>query len=485
MDTLEHLSHLDAAELATGVTQAGLIENRTFDEIGIGDTAQIVRTVTQSDIEVFANVSGDVNPAHLDRGYAEGTMFHGVIAHGMLGGSLFSTVLGTLLPGPGTIYLGQDLRFRRPVKPNDTLTARVTVREKYIAKHRVVLDCVCINQDGAEVIGGSAEVMAPTEKVSRKRMALPEVSIIHHQAYADLLHRAEGLPPLKTAIVHPCDPDSLCGALKAVAAGFIDPILVGPETKIRSVAAACGLDLENIPIMNTSHSHAAAEAAVSLVRAGSVKALMKGSLHTDELMHEVMVRDGGLRTARRISHAYIVLLPSSSRPLILSDCAINIAPSLEDKIDIVQNAIDLAIALGIAVPKVALLSAIETVTARIPSTLDAAALCKMAERGQIRGGLLDGPLAFDNAVSAAAASSKGIVSDVAGSPDILIVPNIEAGNMLGKQMTVSDGADAAGLILGASVPIILTSRSDSVRTRLASCAVAVLASRGIGQDGAR
>jgi phosphate acetyltransferase len=484
MDTLEHL--LFAAEperLSRAPIQlhpADIIENRTFDELALGDTAQLVRTFTHDDIELFANVSGDVNPAHLDQAYAEGTMFHGVIAHGMLGGSLFSTVLGTLLPGPGTIYLSQDLHFRRPVKPGDTLTAKVVVRETSAEKKRVVLDCVCTNQDGKDVISGTAEVIAPTQKVRRERMAMPEVSVVHHAAYLDLLARAAGLPPLPVAVVHPCDRDSLQGAMEAAAAGFIQPVLVGPEAKIRAVAAESGLDLFAIPILNTEHSHAAAEVAVALVRDGKVRGLMKGSLHTDELMHEVMRRENRLRTERRISHAYVMLLASSTKPLILTDCAINIAPELDDKVDIVQNAIDLAVALGIAAPKVAILSAIETVTARMQSTIDAAALCKMADRGQIKGAMLDGPLAFDNAISADAARKKGIVSTVAGDPDILVVPNLEAGNMLAKQMTIAAGADAAGIVLGASVPVILTSRADSIRTRLASCAVAVLAANRAG-----
>ncbi|MBS0640280.1 MAG: bifunctional enoyl-CoA hydratase/phosphate acetyltransferase [Acetobacteraceae bacterium] len=459
---------------------AGLIENRTFEEIAVGDTAQITRLVTHADIELFANVSGDVNPAHMDPAYAEGTMFHGVIAHGMFGGSLFSTILGTLLPGPGTIYLGQDLRFRKPVKPGDTLTAQVTVRETHADKQRVVLDCSCVNQDGREVISGTAEVIAPTEKVRRDRVDLPEVSVIHHVAYANLLARAGGLKPLPTAVVHPCDAVSLSGALEAAAAGFIQPVLVGPETRIRAVAASAGLHIGDASIVNAEHSHASAEIAVALARDGVVQALMKGSLHTDELMHEVMRRDSRLRTERRISHAYVMLLTSSDRPLILTDCAINIAPSLEDKVDIAQNAIDLAIALGIQKPKVAVLSAVETVTPKIQSTLDAAALSKMAERGQIRGGVIDGPLALDNAVSADAARKKGIVSAVAGEPDILLVPNLEAGNILAKEMTFTSGADAAGIVLGAVVPIILTSRADSVRTRLASCAVAALAARAGG-----
>jgi phosphate acetyltransferase len=458
-----------------------MIENRTFDELAVGDAARFVRTVTQSDIELFASVSGDVNPTHLDLQYAEATVLHGLVAHSMLGGSLFSTVLGTRLPGPGTIYRRQDLHFHDLIKPGDTLTAKVVVRSKDPAKKLVVLDCVCVNQDGKSVVTGTAEVIAPTAKVRLHRTALPEVSVVRHEAYETLLRRAAVFPPLPTAIIHPCDRDSLASALEAAAAGFIDPVLVGPEARIRAVAAAEGLDLADIPIITAAHSHAAAEIGAGLARDGTVKALMKGSLHTDELMHEVMRRENRLRTERRISHAYVMLLASSANPLILSDCAINIAPTLEDKIDIVQNAINLARALGIALPKVAILSAVETVTARIPSTLDAAILCKMAERGQIKDGLLDGPLAFDNAISVAAALTKGIASAVAGHPDILIVPNLEAGNMLAKQMTFSGGADAAGIVLGALVPIVLTSRADSARTRLASCAIAVLTTQGATQ----
>jgi phosphotransacetylase len=266
--------------------------------------------------------------------------------------------------------------------------------------------------------------------------------------------------------------------MEAAAAGFIAPILVGPETKIRAAAAEVGIELGDTPIVNVDHSHAAVEAAIALVHNGSARALMKGSLHTDELISEVRRRENRLRTDRLVSHAYVMLLASSDKPLILTDCAINIAPELDEKVDIVQNAIDLAIALGVATPKVAVLAAVETVTARMQSTIDAAALCKMAERGQIRGGLLDGPLAFDNAISVDAARKKGIVSAVAGHPDILVVPNLEAGNMLAKQMTFTGGADAAGIVLGAGVPIILTSRTDSVRTRLASCAVAALMAQG-------
>jgi phosphotransacetylase/acyl dehydratase len=423
---------------------------------------------------LFANVSGDVNPAHLDQEYAEGTMFHGVIAHGMLGGSLFSTVLGTLLPGPGTIYLSQDLHFRRPVKPGDTLTAKVVVRETNAEKKRVVLDCVCTNQDGKDVISGTSEVIAPTEKVQRERMAMPEVSVIHHAAYQNLLARAAGLPPLPVAVVHPCDMDSLRATMEAAIAGCIDPVLIGPEAKIRAIADGCDLDLRDIPIVNAAHSHAAAQAAVALARNGKVKALMKGSLPTDELMHEVMRDDGGLRTARRVSHVFLFDVACYPRPLLITDAAINIRPTLDDKRDICQNAIDLARIVGIETPRVAILSAIETVTDKLPSTIDAAALCKMAERGQITGGLLDGPLAFDNAVSPQAARIKGLTSPVAGQADILLVPDLESGNMLAKQLIFFGQAEGAGIVAGARLPIILTSRADPLRARVASAAIALL-----------
>ena len=480
MDTVEHLARSAPSEQASHpADDAAMIENRTFAEIAIGDSARLTRTIAQADIDLFAKVSGDLNPTHIDLQYAEGTASHGVVAHGMLGGSLFSSVLGTQLPGPGTVYLRQDLRFHHTVKPGDTLTATVTVRDKQEARRCVVLDCRCVNQDGTEVILGTAEVAAPVEKVRRPRAALPAVAVLRHEAYETLLRDAGSRPPLPTAVVHPCDHDSLKGALDAAAAGFIEPVLVGPEARIRGVAAAAGLDLAGVPIIPAKHSHEAAELGVAQARNGRVRAVMKGSLHTDELMHEVMRRDTGLRTGRRISHAYVMLPAAEAGLLILSDCAINILPTLEDKVDIVQNAIDLARALGVAVPKVALLSAVETVTPRLQGTLDAAALCKMADRGQITGGVLDGPLAYDNAISAAAALTKGIASKVAGHPDVLIVPNLEAGNMLAKQMTFSGGADAAGIVLGASVPIILTSRADSLRTRLASCAIAALAAQGL------
>jgi phosphotransacetylase/acyl dehydratase len=451
-----------------------LVENRVFDEIRVGDTASVHRTLLLEDVTLFSVISGDVNPAHLDPVYASTDMFHHIVGQGVLTAGLISAVLGTKLPGPGTIYLAQDLEFRAPVSPGDTITATVTVTSKIEDKHRVVLACRCVNQDGIEVIRGTATVRAPVEKISRPAMPFPDVRLMSHAWSRSILARALASAPLTTAVVHPCDEASLRGAVEAAASKLIVPILVGPEGRIRSVADAAGLDISGFRLVPTAHSHESAERAVALVRAGEAKMLMKGALHTDELLHEVMRADTGLRTGRRLSHVFVLDVPGYARPLLVTDAAINIAPTLEDKVSIVQNAIDLAHVLGIEIPKVAVLAAVETVNPAMPSTLDAAALCKMADRVQIKGGIVDGPLAFDNAVSPAAAQEKGIVSPVAGQADILLVPDIEAGNMLVKQMTFMGGADAAGIVLGARVPIVLTSRADNTRTRLASCAVGAM-----------
>jgi phosphate acetyltransferase len=291
--------------------------------------------------------------------------------------------------------------------------------------------------------------------------------------YEQLLDRCERLEPVSTAVAHPCDVSALSGAVEAAEHGLIVPILVGPSAKIEATAKALGIDLSNFRIVDAPHSQASAAKAVELIRDGSAQVLMKGSLHTDELMSAIIARDGGLRTGRRISHAFIMDVPTYHKVLIVTDGAINIAPGLEDKVDICQNAIDLAIGLGCERPKVAILAAVETVTSKMPATLDAAALCKMAERGQITGAILDGPLAFDNAISKQAAITKGIRSDVAGDPDILLAPDLEAGNILAKQLSFLAKADGAGMVLGARVPVILTSRADSVRSRIASCAIAM------------
>ena len=292
--------------------------------------------------------------------------------------------------------------------------------------------------------------------------------------YERLLTRCASLEPVPTAVAHPCEASALTGAVEAAEKGLITPLLVGPAAEIKATANAAGLDLSKLEIVDVPDSHAAAARAVALVREGKAEILMKGSLHTDELMSAIVSREGGLRTGRRISHVFVMDVPTYHKVLIVTDAAINIAPTLEDKVDICQNAIDLAVSLGLEKPKVAILAAVETVTSKMPSTIDAAALCKMADRGQIKRGILDGPLAFDNAINRQAAETKGIRSEVAGDPDILLAPDLEAGNILAKQLSFLANADSAGMVLGARVPVILTSRADSVRSRIASCAVANL-----------
>lgn len=451
------------------------LENRTFDEISVGDSSTLQRVLKPEDIKLFAVMSGDVNPAVVDPEFAQSGMFREVVAHGMWSASMISTVLGTQFPGPGTILIDQSLHFDRPVTIGDTITVTVTVKEKFEHNKHMMLDCLCTNQEGLQVVHGHAEILAPTEKIRRKAIHLPQITISDKEArYQHLLGMAKGLEPIDVAVVHPCDAESLKGPVMAARAGLINPFLIGPEAKIRALAEEHHLDISNYRIVNTKHSHEAAAAAVALARTGDVEALMKGSLHTDELMGEVVSRTGGLRTARRISHVFVMDVPTYPRPLLITDAAINIAPTLEDKVHIIQNAIDLAHTMGIAEPKVAILSAVETVNPKIQSTLDAAALCKMADRGQIKGGLLDGPLAFDNAVSLVAAKTKGILSAVAGQADILVVPDLESGNMVAKQLEYLANALTAGVVLGAAVPIVLTSRADTAETRSASCAIAAL-----------
>ena len=404
---------------------------------------------------------GDVDTAHVET----------------WGAALITTLLATKLPGPGSVSLSQSLRFRRPIEVGDVVTVSATVTAKDTGTHRVSLDCRCVNQAGEIVVEGSAEMLAPSVKTGAGAVPLaagPERREMRHHA---LLALTRGLEPLRTAVVHPVDRNSLLGAIEAARAGLIVPVLVGPETRIRAVAAAEAVDLEPYRVVPTRHSNEAAEGAVAMARSGEVEALMKGSLHTDELMREVVAKETGLRTARRITHVFVMDVPTCPRLLFITDAAINIEPDLLAKRDIVQNAIDLAHVLGVAVPKVAILSAVETPTPEIRSTIDAAALCKMAERRQITGGILDGPLAFDNAISEEAAKLKGIESAVAGHADILVVPDLESGNMLAKQLEYLGEARAAGIVLGARVPIVLTSRADSPATRIASCAVALVFGR--------
>ena len=389
-------------------------------------------------------------------------------------GIVLAFIMGERFPGPGSVPLALELNVLKPVAAGSKILTRSVVREKR-PPDVVVLEITASNCDSGELVfSGTATVRAPANRLSISCADLPEVRVHEHLRHRQLVGRCKGLNPALAAIVHPCDSTSLTAAVEAAREGLIIPILVGPEAKIRAVAAAEQLDISSFRLVPVAHSHAAAAEAVAMARRGEVEMLVKGSLHTDELMHEVVLPQTGLTTGRRISHVYLFDVAAYPRPLMITDAAINIAPDLDAKRDICQNAIDLALVLGIARPKVAILSAVETVTEKLRSTLDAAALCKMADRGQISGAELDGPLAFDNAISIEAARTKEITSPVAGQADILLVPDLEAGNMLAKQLTFFDGADGAGIVLGAKVPIILTSRADPPRTRLASAALALL-----------
>lgn len=457
---------------------AQFIENRTYDEIQVGEAATLTRTLRPEDIQLFAIMSGDVNPAHVDPEYAHSSMFQEVIAHGMWGGALISTVLGTEFPGPGTIYIGQTLRFSRPVKVGDTITVKLTCTRKFDHNKHMLFDCLCTNQDGLKVIAGEAEVLAPTEKIKRTRIAMPEVTISDRDArYRRLIARAEGKAPLEAVFAHPLQAESLHSAAAARDAGFLRPVLVGPERELRALAAQHGIDLRECRFVDVPHWRAAVARAVEMVRAGDAGILAQGAVPTHEFLLAVLE---GLRTARRLSHVLYLEVPTYPRPIVLSDMMVNIEPTLEHKVEIVQNAIDFAHLMGIAEPKVAILAGIDTVTPRMRATLDAAALCKMADRGQIAGGLLDGPLGVDNALSLEAARSARLKSVVAGQADVLIAPDLEAGNMLAKQLEHLSDAISAGVVLGARVPVVLANRNDSVEGRVASLVLALLVARKAG-----
>ncbi|MEM9168638.1 MAG: bifunctional enoyl-CoA hydratase/phosphate acetyltransferase [Pseudomonadota bacterium] len=451
-----------------------VVVNRTYDELEIGDEARLSRRLSETDIALFGAVSGDLNPAHFDAAFAKRTQLHDVAAHGMWSGALISALLGTKLPGPGTIYVAQALDFVRPVRIGDEIVVSACVREK-LNDRRVVLDCECRNQHDAVVAKGAATVVAPREKLRYEIEDAPQ-AVLHERGdrLNALIARAKAAPPLLAGVVHPVDPRSLDGALAAAEAGIVKPVLIGPRAKIDAAAAALGADLAGLDVVDAPHSHAAAEEATRLAAEGRLEAIMKGALHTDELMQAVVSRSGGLRTDRRVSHVYVIDTPAYDKLLFITDAAVNIDPDLDAKRDIIQNAIDLARGLGVDAPKVAVLSAVETVYPKVRSTIDAAALCKMADRGQINGGVVDGPLAFDNAISTDAAETKGIISPVAGRADILVAPTLEAGNMIAKQLDYLAGAVAAGVVLGARVPVILTSRAEGRQSRLASSAAASL-----------
>jgi phosphate acetyltransferase len=443
------------------------VANRTFEEIAVGAAASAARTLTATDVEALALAAGDVEGFHIE-GHDPGER---LTAQGAAAVALVAALLNGRLPGPGTRINESRIRYDGIVHVGDTLTAAVTAKAKDERDRTITFDCRCTNQYGAALLQGEITVSAPSERIAYSNVATPELILRRNDGFAKVFARCKPLPPVTCAVVHPCDKASLSGAIEAAKAGLIVPLLVGPPAKIRAVAEAEGLDIDPYQLVPVQHSHLAAARAVEMANAGNVDALMKGSLHTDELMGAVVSSSTGLRTSRRVSHVFVMDVPTYPRLLLVTDAAINILPDIAAKADICQSAIDLAHVLGIEQPKVALLSAVETVNPKIPSTLDAAALCKMADRGQITGGILDGPLAFDNAISPEAARAKAINSPVAGLADILLVPDLEAGNMLAKQLQYLAGADAAGIVLGARVPIVLTSRADTVRTRLASTAV--------------
>ncbi|WP_036261521.1 bifunctional enoyl-CoA hydratase/phosphate acetyltransferase [Methylocapsa aurea] len=444
--------------------------NKTFAELAIGDEASITRVVTPNDLIVFAHASGNLNPKNLPDptpGHNEAPA-----APAMWVGSLFSAVLGNLLPGPGTIYVSQTLSFHARAHVGDAL--KVSVRVEELRPPAIVVLQTRVERGGELIAKGIAEVRAPVARQVIDDVELPELTVQHHSQVERLLGACRNLPPMPTAVVAPEEENALLGALAGARENLIIPILIGDAAQIRAIAASNGADLAGIAIEDAPSHDAAAARAVEMVHQGLATAVMKGHLHTDALLKHVVKSQGGLRIGRRISHVFVMDAPSLHQLLLVTDAAINIAPTLEEKVDIVQNAIDLAQALGIARPKVGVLSAVETVNPKIQSTLDAAALSKMSERGQIRGGVVDGPLAMDNAISLSAAKTKGLTSLVAGRADILVAPNLEAGNILAKELTYAAQAEGAGLVLGAKVPVLLTSRADDERSRLFSCAVAVL-----------
>ncbi len=445
--------------------------NVTFDEIDVGATATVERALTQSEVEALLLVSGDVVPFHVEQGLdfdPEHLTVDAVAAEAIVSG-----MLERRLPGPGTRIVSQNLEFDGKLRVGETVRATVTAREKHPAGHRVLFECR-VEAGGREVLRGTVLVEAPQSKATYEELERPEFIVRRNDVFARLLKRCEPLAPVTCAVAHPCDRNSLLGALEAARRNLIVPVMVAPRARLDALATSLAVDLSAFRRVDTEHSHASAAAAVGLARAGEVETIMKGSLHTDEIMSAVVASHTGLRTERRVSHVFVMDVPAYDRILFVTDAAINIEPSLAEKRDIAQSAIDLARSLGVESPKMAILSAVEMVSPDIRSTLDAAALCKMADRGQIVGGILDGPLAFDNAVSLIAARTKSIVSPVAGMADILLVPNIEAGNMLAKQLQYFAGADSAGIVLGARVPVILTSRADNVRMRIGSAAVAKL-----------
>lgn len=453
------------------------LTNRTFAELALGETAELRRLVTPDDLYVFAAASGNYNPMHLPKGDIDGDGHPENIAPGMFVASMISAVLGTMLPGPGTLFRAQNLEFRDRAHAGDELLCKVTVLDKHDDGTVSLGAEVTRPDDGATIIAGECKVLAPSIKFDRDDIEVPGLIVQRHRHFEALVERAKALPAAPVAVVCPDDANSLGGALLAAREGLIRPILIGREAAIRAAAEKIEADLADYEIIDVEGDANASATACRLVHEGRASVLMKGHLHTDDLLKPMLDKVNGLRVGRRFTHVFVMDVPGRPEPVMVTDAAINIAPDLATKVDIVQNAIDLARALGIEA-RAGILSAVETVNPAIQSSIDAALLSKMAERGQISGGLVDGPLAMDNAVDMGAARTKGLQGGVAGHANILVVPGIDAGNMLAKQLSFVSHAEGAGLVLGARVPVILNSRSDSPMSRLASCAVAALQQAG-------
>ena len=451
-----------------------ILESRMWDELQPGTSAELRRLCTADDFYVFAAASGNYNPLHLAGEDGDGDGKREAVAPGMFVASLISAVLGNFLPGPGTLYKTQTLTFHSRVMEGEELISRVTVTAKDPDGSITLRTEVRRVGDDALVVEGEATVQAPPAKLRFEEIEVPGLIVQRHRHFQALLEVAEGLPELDTAVVCPVEEHALDGALISAERKLIRPILIGNGAKMARAAASLGKSLDAYEVIDVPTDAAAARLAVDLVNQGRANAIMKGHLHTDDLLHPMLDKATGLRIGRRFTHVFVMDVPGVAHPLLVTDAAINIAPDLATKVDIVQNAIDLAISLGIEVPKVGVLSAVETVNPAIPSSIDAALLSKMAERGQIKGGVVDGPLAMDNAVDIGAARTKGLRGAVAGHAEVLVVPGIDAGNMLAKQLAYISHAEGAGLVLGAKVPVILNSRSDSAMARLASAAVAAI-----------
>ncbi|MEG3661865.1 bifunctional enoyl-CoA hydratase/phosphate acetyltransferase [Celeribacter halophilus] len=450
-----------------------IFQNTPFDQLEVGMEAEVRRLCVADDLYVFAHASGNLNPMHLPKEDGDRDGKPESVAPSSWVGSLISAVLGNKLPGPGTLYKSQNLRFHARAHAGDELIARVKLIRKGDNRSATFETTVTL-ADGTVLIDGETEVIAPATKESFDIHDVPGLTVESHRHFDKLLEMSEDLPATRMAVVAPEEENALRGAMMAAEHKLIQPILLGDQDKIYSTAKVLGITLDKIELIHCATHHEAAQLAVTMVRDARANAIMKGHMHTDDLLRPILSSRNGLKTGRRLSHIFVMDVPGLDHLLMVSDAAINIAPDLPTKVDIVQNAIDLAISLGIETPKVGVLSAVETVNPKIPSTLDAAALSKMADRDQIKGGIVDGPLAMDNAISLSAARTKGIKGGVAGHADILIVPNLESGNMLAKELTFIAHAEAAGVVIGARCPIILNSRSDSDKSRLASCAVAAL-----------